>query len=281
MNGKTCVVTGASSGIGKEAAVALARAGARVAIVCRNRDRGQDALGEIRRRSRGDIELFVADLGSQRAIRTLAAQLVTALPPVDVLVNNAGLILDRRVLTEDGLETTFAVNHIGYFLLSRLLEPKLRAAAPARIVNVASRAHHGATIRFDDLMGARGYDGLRAYGQSKLANIVFTYELARRLAGSGVTANCLHPGVIGSNFGSAGPVMIRLGMKVARPFLKSSARGADTVTYLASSPEVEGVSGKYFVNRREARSSDESYDREVAARLWKVSEELTAASDAR
>jgi NAD(P)-dependent dehydrogenase (short-subunit alcohol dehydrogenase family) len=276
MNGKTCIVTGASSGIGKEAAVALARAGARVAIVCRTQDRGQDALTEIRRRSGGDVALFVADLGSQRAIRALAAQLATALPRVEVLVNNAGLILDRRVLTEDGLETTFAVNHIGYFLLTRLLEPKLLAGAPARIVNVASRAHHGATIRFDDLMGARGYDGWKAYGQSKLANIVFTYELARRLAGSGVTVNCLHPGVIGSNFGSAGPGMIRVGMRLARPFMKSPARGADTVTYLACSPEVEGVSGKYFVNRREARSNAESYEPAVATRLWKVSEELTA-----
>jgi NAD(P)-dependent dehydrogenase (short-subunit alcohol dehydrogenase family) len=276
MNGKTCIVTGASSGIGKEAAVALARAGARVAIVCRTPDRGQDALAEIRRRSGGDVALFVADLGAQRAIRALAAQLATALPRVDVLVNNAGLILDRRVLTEDGLETTFAVNHIGYFLLTRLLEPTLLAGAPARIVNVASRAHHGATIRFDDLMGARGYDGWKAYGQSKLANIVFTYELARRLAGSGVTVNCLHPGVIGSNFGSAGPSMIRVGMRLARPFMKSPARGADTVTYLACSPEVEGVSGKYFVNRREARSNAESYQPAVATRLWKVSEELTA-----
>jgi retinol dehydrogenase 14 len=196
-----------------------------------------------------------------------------------VLVNNAGLILDRRVLTEDGLETTFAVNHIGYFLLTRLLEPKLLAGAPARVVNVASRAHQSGTLRFDDLMGAKGYDGWSAYVQSKLANIVFTYELARRLAGSGVTANCLHPGVIASNFGNAGPLMIRLGVRLGRPFMKGPARGADTSIYLASSPEVEGVSGKYFVNRRQARSNDESYDATVATRLWKVSEELTAASD--
>jgi NAD(P)-dependent dehydrogenase (short-subunit alcohol dehydrogenase family) len=185
----------------------------------------------------------------------------------------------ERVLTEDGLETTFAVNHIAYFLLTRLLLPKLQASAPARVVNVASRAHQSATLRFDDLMGARVYDGWRAYGQSKLANIVFTYELARRLAGTGVTANCLHPGVVASNFGSAGPVMIRLGVKLGRPFMKSSARGAATSIYLASSPEVDDVSGEYFVNRRPARSNDESYDAAVAARLWTVSEELTAASD--
>ena len=279
MKGKICVVTGTTSGIGKETAVALARAGARVAIVCRTQDKGERALAEIRQRSAGDVALFVADLASQRAIRVLAARLSTALPRIDVLVNNAGLILDRRVLTEDGLETTFAVNHIGYFLLTRLLEPKLLAGAPARVVNVASRAHQSGTLRFDDLMGARGYDGWSAYVQSKLANIAFTYELARRLAGSGVTANCLHPGVIASNFGNAGPLMIRLGVRLGRPFMKGSARGADTSIYLASSPEVEGVSGKYFVNRRPARSNDESYDAAVATRLWKVSEELTAASD--
>jgi NAD(P)-dependent dehydrogenase (short-subunit alcohol dehydrogenase family) len=279
MKSKICVVTGTTSGIGKETAVALARAGARVAIVCRTQDKGERALAEIRRRSAGDVALFVADLASQRAIRVLAARLSAALPRIDVLVNNAGLILDRRVLTEDGLETTFAVNHIGYFLLTRLLEPKLLAGAPARVVNVASRAHQSGTLRFDDLMGAKGYDGWSAYVQSKLANIVFTYELARRLAGSGVTANCLHPGVIASSFGNAGPLMIRLGVRLGRPFMKGPARGADTSIYLASSPEVEGVSGKYFVNRRQARSNDESYDATVATRLWKVSEELTAASD--
>jgi retinol dehydrogenase 14 len=279
MKGKTCIVTGATSGIGQETAVALARAGANVAIVCRTRDRGEPALAQIRQRSGGAVALFVADFGSQRAVRALAARLAAALPRIDVLVNNAGLIVGQRVLTEDGLETTFAVNHIGYFLLTRLLEPKLVASAPARVVNVSSRAHRSGTIRFDDLTGARRYDGWKAYAQSKLANVMFTYELARRLAGSGVTVNCLHPGVVATNFGDAGPRRIRLGVGIARPFMKSSARGAETSIYLASSPEVEGVSGKYFVNRRAARSSDESYDQAIAVRLWKVSEELTAASD--
>jgi NAD(P)-dependent dehydrogenase (short-subunit alcohol dehydrogenase family) len=279
MKGKTCVVTGASSGIGKETAVALARAGATIAIVCRTRDKGERALAEIRQRSGGDVALFVADFGSQRAVRALGARLGAALPRIDVLINNVGLIVGEHVLTGDGLETTFAVNHIGYFLLTRLLEPRLVASAPARVVNVSSRAHHSGTIRFDDLMGARRYDGWKAYAQSKLANIVFTYELARRLAGSGVTVNCLHPGVVASNFGHAGPPLIRLGVRIARPFMKSSARGAETSIYLAVSPEVEGVSGRYFVNRRAVRSSDESYDQAVAVRLWKVSEELIAASD--
>lgn len=279
MRGKTCIVTGASSGIGKETAVALARAGARVAIVCRVRETGERALAEIKRRSQSaDVWLFVADLSSQRTIRALAGQLARTLPRVDVLVNNAGLIMGRRVLTEDELETTFAVNHIAYFLLARLLEPTLAASAPARIVNVASSAHHSGTLAFGDLMGGGAYDGWKAYAQSKLANVVFTYELARRLAGTGVTANCLHPGVVATNFGHAGPPLIRFGIRLARPFFRSVARGAATAIYLAASPEVEGASGKYFVDERETRSSDASYDPAVAARLWTVSEELTAAS---
>ena len=277
MRGKTCVVTGASSGIGLETAVALAQAGARVAVVCRTAEKGEHTVREIKRRSQSpDVVLFVADLASQRAVRALAAQLASALPRLDVLVNNAGVILRERVLTEDGIETTFAVNHLAYFLLVRLLEPALVASAPARVVNVASRGHNSGTLPFDDLMGAQGYDGWKAYAQSKLANVVFTYELARRLEGTGVTANCLHPGVVGTNFGSAGPSRIRFGIRLARPFLLSPAKGAATSIYLASSPEVEGISGKYFADRRERRSSDESYDPAVAARLWKVSEDLTA-----
>jgi NAD(P)-dependent dehydrogenase (short-subunit alcohol dehydrogenase family) len=245
--------------------------------VCRTAEKGEHAVAEIRRRSgNSDVLSFVADLASPRAVRALAAELAGALPRLDVLVNNAGLMLGERVLTEDGLETTFAVNHLAYFLLTRLLEPTLTASAPARIVNVASRAHQRGTLDFDDLMGARAYEAWKAYAQSKLANVVFTYELARRLAGTGVTANCLHPGVVGTNFGNAGPSLIRIGIRLARPFLLSSAKGAATSIYLAASPEVEGVSGKYFVDRRQRRSSDESYDPAVAARLWTVSEELTS-----
>ena len=276
MPGTTCVVTGANSGIGLETAVALAGAGARVAVVCRTPAKSAQAVSEIRRRRPGaDVLPFAADLASQRAVRTVAAELAAALPRVNVLVNNAGLMLRERVLTEDGIETTFAVNHLAYFLLERLLEPALVAGAPSRVVNVSSRAHLSGTLRFDDLMGSHGYDGWQAYAQSKLANVAFTYELARRLAGTGVTANCLHPGVVGTNIGHAGPSWIRFGIKLVRPFLLSPARGAATSIYLASSPEVEGVTGKYFVGRREEHTSDESYDRAVAARLWKVSEELT------
>lgn len=275
---KTCIVTGASSGIGKETAVALAQSGAHVAIVCRTREKGERTVTEIRQRGRNPaVALFVADLASPRAVRGLAAGLDDALPRVDVLVNNAGLTLRERVLTPEGLETTFAVNHLAYFLLTRLLEPKLVASAPSRVVNVASDAHRWGTLRFDDLMGAKAYDGWKAYAQSKLANIVFTYELARRLAGTGVTANCLHPGLVATGFANAGPTTIRVLSRLARPFLRSPARGAATSIYLASSPEVAGVSGRYFVGQRESRSSKASYDEAVAGRLWRVSEELTEA----
>ncbi|HMH52141.1 MAG TPA: SDR family oxidoreductase [Candidatus Acidoferrum sp.] len=276
MRGKSCVVTGANSGIGMETAVALADSGARVAVVCRTPARSEQTVGEIKRRSPGaDLLSFAADLSSQRAVRVVAAELASALPRLSVLVNNAGLMLRERVLTEDGIEATFAVNHLAYFMLTRLLEPALVAGRPSRVVNVSSRAHLSGTIRFDDLMGSREYDGWKAYAQSKLANVLFTYEHARRLAGTGVTANCLHPGVVGTNIGHDGPMWIRFGIKLVRPFLLSPARGADTSIYLASSPAVEGVSGKYFVGRGEERTSDESHDRAVAARLWKVSEELT------
>ena len=277
VHGKTCIVTGASSGIGKETAIALAAAGARVAVVCRTREKGERALAEIGRRAPGAaVSLFVADLGSLRAVRGLAAELTAALPRIDVLVNNAGLTLRERVVTAEGLETTFAVNHLAYFLLTRLLWPRLVASAPSRVVNVASDAHRLGTLRFDDLMGARGYDGWRAYAQSKLANIVFTYELARRLDGTGVTANCLHPGVVSTGFANAGPTVIRVLSRIGRPFMRSPARGAETSIYLASSPAVAGVSGRYFVDQRERRSSRRSYDPPAATRLWQVSEELTA-----
>jgi NAD(P)-dependent dehydrogenase (short-subunit alcohol dehydrogenase family) len=265
-----CVVTGATSGIGKETAVALATAGATVAVVCRTRDRGERALAEIRQRSgNATVALFVADLSSRRAVETVAAELRAALPRIDALVNNAGLALRDRVVTEDGLETTFAVNHLAHFLLTRRLEPTLRASAPARVVNVSSEAHRWGAIRFDDLMGARRYDGWKAYAQSKLANILFTYELARRLDGTGVTANCLHPA-----FASRGPTTIRILSRLARPLLRSPANGAATSIYLASSSEVGPVSGRYFAGRRPRRSSKASYDRAVAAQLWEVSERL-------
>jgi retinol dehydrogenase 14 len=273
-----CIVTGATSGIGKETAVALAQTGATVAVVCRTRERGERALAEITRRSgSAAVSLFIADLSSRQAVKAVAAERHAAPPRIDVLVNYAGLALRERIVTADGFESTFAVNHLAYFLLTRLLEAKLVASAPARVVNVSSEAHRWGAIRFDDLMGAQMYDGWKAYAQSKLANILFTYELARRLEGTGVTANCLHPGLVGTAFASRGPTTIRILSRLARPFLRSPANGAATSVYLASSPEVAAVS---FASRRARRSSKASYDRALATRLWEVSEHLTGLTGA-
>jgi NAD(P)-dependent dehydrogenase (short-subunit alcohol dehydrogenase family) len=277
MHDKCCVVTGGNSGIGLETAVALAELGARVAIVSRDRQKGERAVDEIRRRaSSTTVELLVADLSRQRNIRALADEILAAFPRLDVLVNNAGLIVGERTVTDDGLELTFAVNHIGYFLLTQFLEERLVESAPARVVNVASDAHRSGTIAFDDLQGERGYSSWRAYAQSKLANILFTKQLAKRLAGRGVTANCLHPGVVSTNFGRSGGLFVRAFFGLASPFLTTPARGADTSVYLASSPEVAEVTGGYFVRRRLVSPSAEARDPGVAKRLWDVSEALVA-----
>jgi retinol dehydrogenase 14 len=274
MTGKFCMITGANSGIGKPTALALAEMGATVVMVCRNRDTGEEALREIRQRTGNrSSELLTADLSSQAAIRNLAAEFTEKHDRLDVLVNNAGVVMRKRVLTVDGIETTFAVNHLAYFLLTNLLLEVLRKSAPARIVNVASAAHASGTMNFDDLSGENRYSSWGAYCQSKLANILFTYELARKLAGSGVTVNCLHPGVIATGLFRNLPKIIDL---PARLFLTRPEKGAETSIYLATSPEVEGVTGRYFARKRATNSSAESNDREEARRLWQVSEKLTA-----
>ncbi|HEY7547617.1 MAG TPA: SDR family oxidoreductase [Blastocatellia bacterium] len=273
MTGKTCLVTGANSGIGKATAEALARMGARVAIVCRSRERGLPALEEIKKKSdTSTVELMTCDFASQKQIRRLADEFLSGHDRLDVLINNAGLMRRHRETTEEGLEMTFAVNHLGYFLLTNLLLDMLKKSAPSRIVNVASVAHMTGTINFDDLQGERDYSSMGAYRQSKLANILFTYELARRLEGTGVTVNCLHPGVIATNIARDMPKAVRLAL---RAFFKGAEKGAETSIYLAASPDVEGVTGKYFDDKKEARSNQESYSREVALRLWDVSAELT------
>jgi NAD(P)-dependent dehydrogenase (short-subunit alcohol dehydrogenase family) len=276
MTGKTCLVTGANSGIGKVTARRLAEMGGRVVMVCRSRERGQRALDEIRR-SNGDakLELLCCDLSSQKAIRNLAMEFIERYDRLHVLVNNAGLMMRRRTLTEDGLESTFAVNHLAYFLLANLLLDVIKISAPARIVNVASIAHMTGTINFDDLQGEKSYSGMAAYRQSKLANILFTYELARRLEGTRVMVNCLHPGVIATNIARDMPKVVDLAL---RAFFTSPEKGADTTVYLASSAEVEGVTGKYFDDGEEARSNEESYNKDVARRLWEVSSRLTGLS---
>ena len=271
--GKIAMVTGANSGIGKITALELAKMGAAVTMVCRSRDKGEAALREIRDSIGGDsLDLMIADLSSQEEIRTLAEEFQKKHDRLDVLVNNAGVIVRQRSMTRDGIETTFAVNHLAYFLLTSLLIDLLKRSARSRIVNVSSRAHTSATINFDDLQGEREYGGWRAYCQSKLANILFTYELARRLEGSGVTANCLHPGVIATGLFRGLPKILAVPLRMV---LSSPESGAETSVYLASSPEVEGVTGKYFSKKRAVASSPESQNAERARRLWEVSERLT------
>jgi NAD(P)-dependent dehydrogenase (short-subunit alcohol dehydrogenase family) len=276
LNEKVCLITGATSGIGKATAMGLASMGASVVMVGRDRGRGEAAMAEIEVGSgNASVDLMLADLSSQDEIRRLADEFEKAYPRLDVLVNNAGLFRSERITTADGLETTFAVNHLACFLLTNRLLDVLEASAPSRIVNVSSGEQRNATIDFDDLQGEKGYRGAKAYSQSKLAAVLFTYELARRLEGTGVSANCLHPGVVGTNFGSGVSGAFGVMVRALRPLMISPEKGAETSVYLASSPEVEGVSGRYFVKKAEARSSDASYDEGIARRLWEVSAELT------
>jgi retinol dehydrogenase 14 len=279
MGEKVCLITGATSGIGKATAMELASMGASVVMVGRDRGRGEAALAEIKEGSaNASVDLMMADLSSQEQIRRLAHEFKEAYPRLDVLINNAGLFRGERITTQDGQETTFAVNHLAYFLLTKLLLDVLKASAPSRIVNVASGEQRNGTIDFDDLQGEKRYNGPKAYSQSKLATVLFTYELARRLEGTGVSANCLHPGgrmPVRTNFGSGVSGVIGLMVRALRPLMISPEKGAETSIYLASSPEVEGVSGRYFVKKAEARTSDESYDAGLARRLWEVSAELT------
>jgi NAD(P)-dependent dehydrogenase (short-subunit alcohol dehydrogenase family) len=276
MQDKVCLVTGANSGIGKATALALARKGATVVMVCRSRDRGEAARADITTRSGNEsVDLLIADLSSQQATRQVAEEFCRRYERLDALVNNAGAILGTRRVTEDGLEATFALNHLSYFLLTNLLIEVLKASAPSRIVNVGSAAHERATIDFDDLQSERRYDCRRVYAVSKQANVLFTYELARRLEGTGVTANCVHPGTVATNFNKEAVLWLRLAWTLLRPLLLSPDQGAETVIYLASSPELEGMTGKYFIKKTPVPSSAESYSLDAARRLWEVSADLT------
>lgn len=269
------MVTGASRGIGRFTALALAEKGADVVLVCRDEARGRAVLDEVKARGGGKHELFLADLSSQASIRKLAADFTAKHDRLHVLVNNAGAIFMSRQVTVDGIEATFATNHLAYFLLTNLLLETIVRSAPARIVNVSSIAHGRATMRFDDLGFEKGYAAMKAYSQSKLANILFTFALARRLEGKGVTVNALHPGVIGSNFLASNGGIYKLAMAIASPFMMKEEDGAKTSIYLASSPEVAEVTGVYFDKQKPARSNRESKNVDVQARLWKISEEMT------
>jgi NAD(P)-dependent dehydrogenase (short-subunit alcohol dehydrogenase family) len=270
------MVTGATSGIGKETARALVHQGGTVILVGRNPEKTVATAEKIRREAdTPNVEYLLADLSSQDEIRRLAEEFKSRRDRLDVLVNNAGAFFLRRQESADGIEMTFALNHLSYFLLTDLLLDVIMASVPARIINVSSGSHLRATMDFDELQERRGFSGINTYGQSKLANVLFTYELARRLQGTGATVNALHPGFVATNIGSN----IGWFMRVIRPLMNLRAlsveEGAETVIYLATSPEVEGITGKYFFRCKPVSSSAYSYDETVAKQLWTVSEEMT------
>ncbi len=281
MRGRICAITGASSGLGYETALALARKGATVALLCRSEERGAQARDRIAAQSGNeDLHVVHCDHANLDTVRAAAGELLARFPALHVLVNNAGLLLNQRRITVDGLEETFQVNHLGAFLLTDLLLERLTACAPARVITVSSVAHRAATLDLADLQSERLYDGWTAYARSKLANVLFTFELARRLQGSGVTANTLHPGIVRSGFGHNNGLVMRAFMTVTQlpPLGVSPRRGARTQVWLASAPAVEDVSGRYFVRRRARRASPSSYDQDAQRRLWEASEALLAGS---
>jgi NAD(P)-dependent dehydrogenase (short-subunit alcohol dehydrogenase family) len=281
LDGKTCLITGSTSGIGKEIAIGLAKMKANVVLVGRNKAKCQATLEEIWRNAsidtnKNQVSYLLADLSSQASIRQLAKEFLYSYESLDILVNNAGVFLSRRFATVDGIEYTFAVNHLAPFLLTNLLFERIKASSPSRIITTSSVAHRGARINFDNLQFEKGrYNGVEAYRQSKLANILFTKELALRLKGSGVTSNCFHPGGVRTNLVQSNPWYYRLIWAIIDPFLVSPKKGADTALYLASSSEVYNISGKYFVNRKPVGTSGLADDPDAATRLWKISEELT------
>ena len=276
MQGKVCLVTGGTAGIGFVTARELARKGATVVICGRDAPRGEQAARELRRLARNEEVYYQrADLSASADIRRLARNVVEQFDRLDVLVNNAGAIFESRRLSADGIEMTLALNHLNYFLLTNLLMSRLAATPGSRVVVVSSRAHERIALDFDDLQSANGFNSWKAYKRSKLANILFAYELARRIEGTGVTVNALHPGFVASRFGADNGMLFRLGMKVAMTLMAIDVeKGARTPVFLASDPSVEGVSGHYFVDCQERESSPESHDREAARRLWDESVRL-------
>jgi NAD(P)-dependent dehydrogenase (short-subunit alcohol dehydrogenase family) len=277
MNGKTVLITGASAGVGLHSAIGLAKSGAEVVMVGRDEGRTVQAVALVKSQTGNQsVSYLLADLSSLKDVRKLAQEFKDKYKKLDVLLNNAGAIFLTRKVSVDGYEMSLALNHLNYFLLTSLLLDMLKAGPAGRIVSVSSRAHYGGHVNFDDIQSQHGYNGMRVYGMSKLMNVLFTYELARRLQGTLVTANCLHPGFVASNFAGNNGWFVRLGMRFMAGRI-SVEDGAKCSIYLASSPDVQGVSGKYFnYDLKETRSSDESYDEAVAKRLWDVSEQLVA-----
>ncbi len=273
---RVCVITGASSGIGQATALGLARAGAHVVLICRNRERAETTRTAICETTGNEtVDFLLADLSSQMEIRRLAQDLLAQYPHIHVLINNAGVFNWNRSTTIDGVETVFAVNHLAYFLLTKLLLDRLVASAPARIINVASDAHTWAPPHLHDLQSERQYKPFRVYGQSKLCNILFTRALAHRLTGTGVTVNAVHPGGVATGLGTNNGWWAKLIATMLKPFILTSEQGADTVLYLAAAAEINEVNGKYFAKRRERQPSRLALDDGEAQRLWQVSVELT------
>jgi NAD(P)-dependent dehydrogenase (short-subunit alcohol dehydrogenase family) len=278
MKGKTIAATGATSGIGEAAVLELAGLGARIVIVARDEARAQATLRKLEAKAPGlGHRLHLADLSSMGDTRKVGASIAASEPRIDVLINNAGALFSDRRVTPEGLELTFALNHMAYFVLTEALRDKLITSAPARIVSTSSSAHQGMRLDFDDLQSAKSYNGLRVYGRSKLANILFTRELARRLAGTGVTANCFHPGVVATRFGDSSGGLAGLVFPILRPFFISPEKGGDTLVYLASSPEVAKTTGEYFVKRKIVAPTAAARDDAAARRLWEASETLAGA----
>ena len=282
MAGRVVLITGGTGGIGKATAIGLATLGARVGITGRDLARAEQAAADIRAASGNPaVDAFAADMSSQVEVRRLAVAVLDAYPRLDVLINNVGGFWAHRHATIDGLEHTFALNHLAPFLLTNLLLDRLRASAPSRVVTISSGAQSTGRIDFDDLQGARNYSGQRAYSQSKLANVMFTNELARRLEGTGVTATSVHPGVVRTNFGAEDQAwFFAVISRVVRPLLKTPAQGAQTPIYLASSPDMDGVTGQFFANRKPKTANKVAYDTDMAARLWRVSADLVGMTPA-
>jgi NAD(P)-dependent dehydrogenase (short-subunit alcohol dehydrogenase family) len=276
MTGKTVLITGATNGIGKIAALELARMGASVAIVARNRSKGQAVLEEIARETNNvQIELFIADLSSMADVRKLAQEFMAKHATLDVLLNNAGAFYSERKLSADGLEMTFALNHMSYFLLTNLLLPVLKATPNSRVVSVSSAVHTSGKLDFANLQGEQKFNGWKAYSDSKLENALFTFALARRLAGTGVNANCLHPGFVKTGFGDGNSGIFSVVLGIAKNlFAISIEAGAQTMIHLASSPDVAGVTGKYFDKSKIVSSSAASLDQALQEQLWVHSEKL-------
>jgi NAD(P)-dependent dehydrogenase (short-subunit alcohol dehydrogenase family) len=276
MSNKIVLITGANSGIGKAASLALAKMGARLVMVARNRERGEIARAEIIRESaNSSVDLLLADLSSLESVRQLSQEFQLKYPRLDVLVNNAGLFNQRRVLTADGYENTFETNYLSSFLLTNLLLDLLKESAPSRIVNVSSVGHYGGHINFDDLNLEKNYGGWKAYGQSKLALVLFTHELAKRLQGTGVTVNALHPGTVATHIWSRPLGPFGFIMALPKLFMVSPEKGAETIVYLAAANEAANINGEYLEKSRVKKSSDESYNEDIAQRLWDVSVKLT------